>query len=98
MRSTRPRFCEKTWIALGLETGHTPAQPSNQKERKASSRELFIPLHEPNGDQLREIASLIDLALYAQWGDRVFPFESTMEALAYVEQGRAKGKVVVKVR
>jgi alcohol dehydrogenase len=30
--------------------------------------------------------------------DRVFPFESTNEALAYVETGRAKGKVVVKVR
>ncbi len=30
--------------------------------------------------------------------DRVFPFESTNEALAYVEKGRAKGKVVIKVR
>ena len=30
--------------------------------------------------------------------DRVFPFESTKEALAYVEKGRTKGKVIVKVR
>ena len=30
--------------------------------------------------------------------DRVFPFDSTDEALAYVEAGRARGKVVVKVR
>jgi alcohol dehydrogenase len=30
--------------------------------------------------------------------DRVFPFESTNEALAYVESGRAKGKVVIKVK
>ncbi len=29
---------------------------------------------------------------------RVFPFEATEEALAYVEKGRAKGKVVVKIR
>ena len=29
--------------------------------------------------------------------DRVFPFESTREALAYVETGRAKGKVVIKI-
>ena len=29
--------------------------------------------------------------------DRIFPFASTKEALAYVETGRAKGKVVVKV-
>jgi alcohol dehydrogenase len=30
--------------------------------------------------------------------DRVFPFESANEALAYVEAGRAKGKVVVTVK
>jgi NADPH:quinone reductase-like Zn-dependent oxidoreductase len=30
--------------------------------------------------------------------DRVFPFEQTNDALAYVDSGRAKGKVVVKVR
>jgi NADPH:quinone reductase-like Zn-dependent oxidoreductase len=30
--------------------------------------------------------------------DKVFPFESTKGALDYVEKGRAKGKVVVKVR
>jgi Zinc-binding dehydrogenase len=29
--------------------------------------------------------------------DKVFPFESTNEAMGYVEAGRAKGKVVVKV-
>lgn len=27
--------------------------------------------------------------------DRVFPFASTNEAMAYVERGRAKGKVVI---
>jgi hypothetical protein len=27
-----------------------------------------------------------------------FPFEATNEALAYVETGRAKGKVVINVR
>jgi NADPH:quinone reductase-like Zn-dependent oxidoreductase len=30
--------------------------------------------------------------------DQVFPFASTNEALAYVETGRAKGKVVIEVR
>jgi alcohol dehydrogenase len=40
----------------------------------------------------RTLASLMAVV------DRVFPFESTIEAMAYVERGRAKGKVVVKVR
>ncbi len=30
--------------------------------------------------------------------DRVFPFESTKEALAYVEEGHARSKVIVRVR
>src|SRR5213083_3228696 len=51
-----------------------------------------------SGDQLREIASLIDSGIIRPVVDRVFAFESTIEALAYVEKGRAKGKVVVKVR
>jgi NADPH:quinone reductase-like Zn-dependent oxidoreductase len=30
--------------------------------------------------------------------DKVFPFEETKQALDYVETGRTKGKVVIKVR
>src|SRR5213592_3255501 len=51
-----------------------------------------------SGDQLREIGSLIESGILRPVMDRVFPFESTKEAMAYVETGRAKGKVVVKVR
>ncbi len=51
-----------------------------------------------SGDQLREIAALIDSGAIRPVVDRVFPFESTKEAVAYVEKGRAKGKVVVKVK
>jgi len=51
-----------------------------------------------SGDQLREIGSLIETGVVRPVLDRVFPFESTKEALAYVEKGRAKGKVVVKIR
>jgi NADPH:quinone reductase-like Zn-dependent oxidoreductase len=51
-----------------------------------------------SGDQLREIGSLIDSGIIRPVVDRVFPFERTKEAMAYVETGRAKGKVVVKLR
>lgn len=51
-----------------------------------------------SGDQLREIAGLIDSGHIRPVVDKVFPFESTNEALAYVETGRAKGKVVIKVK
>lgn len=51
-----------------------------------------------NGEQLRRIAELIDAGSIRPVVDRIFPFASTPEALDYVETGRAKGKVVVKVR
>ena len=65
------------------------------KRHHVSYSFLFI---RPSGEQLREIGSLIDSGVIRPVVDRVFPFESTKEALAYVEQGRTKGKVIVKVR
>jgi len=50
-----------------------------------------------NGDQLQRITSLIDAGTIRPVMDKVFPFAQTNEALAYLETGRAKGKVVVKV-
>lgn len=51
-----------------------------------------------SGSQLRQITSLIESGAIRPVIDKVFPFASTNEALAYVESGRAKGKVVIKVR
>ena len=51
-----------------------------------------------NGEQLGLITSLIESGIIRPVMDRVFPFEATNDALAYIETGRSKGKVVVKVR
>lgn len=51
-----------------------------------------------NGEQLSKITSLIDDGIIRPVVDRVFPFAATSEALAYLEKGRAKGKVVVGLR
>jgi len=69
--------------------------------RKAAQRQgvtysfLFM---RASGDQLREIGALIDEGAIRPVVDRIYPFESIAEALAYIETGRAKGKVVVKLR
>jgi len=65
------------------------------KSRGVSFSFLFM---KANGTQLREIARLFDAGVIRPVVDRVFPFESTNEAMAYVEAGRAKGKVVVKIK
>ncbi|MFG3174264.1 NADP-dependent oxidoreductase [[Kitasatospora] papulosa] len=49
-----------------------------------------------SGDQLRELTPLIDAGKVRPVVDRVFPFDETLQAMEYVEKGRAKaGKVVV---
>ena len=49
-----------------------------------------------SGDQLRELTPLIDAGKIRPVVDRVFPFDETLQAMEYVEKGRAKaGKVVV---
>lgn len=51
-----------------------------------------------NGNQLTEITKLINEGIIKPVIDKVFPFEQTNEAMAYVEAGRSKGKVVIKVK
>ncbi|WP_281309933.1 NADP-dependent oxidoreductase [Flavobacterium flavigenum] len=50
------------------------------------------------GNQLGEITKLIEAGIIKPVIDKVFPFEQTNEALSYVETGRSKGKVVVKIK
>jgi NADPH:quinone reductase-like Zn-dependent oxidoreductase len=63
--------------------------------RGVDYRFLFM---KADGRQLREIGRLLEAGIVRPVVDRVFPFEQVDEALAYVESGRAKGKVVVKLR
>src|SRR5438552_723056 len=65
------------------------------KRHRAHYSFLFM---RANGGQLAELTSLIDNEIIRPVVDRVFPFASTKQAMAYVEAGRAKGKVVVSLR
>jgi NADPH:quinone reductase-like Zn-dependent oxidoreductase len=48
-----------------------------------------------NGAQLRELAALYDAGHLRPVIDKTFRFDQTLQALAYLEQGRADGKVVI---
>lgn len=68
-----------------------------KKARKRGVRYAFLFMR-ANGDQLGKITSLIEGGHIRPVLDRSYPLASTADALAYVDQGRAKGKVVVTVR
>lgn len=57
-----------------------------------SYRYMFM---RPSGEELAELARLIDAGKLEVVVDRVFPFGEVAEAFQYLEQGRAKGKVIV---
>lgn len=65
------------------------------KKRGIAYSFLFV---HPNGNQLAEIGELLKADRIRPVIDKVFPFEQAKEALAYLEKGRAKGKVIVQMR
>lgn len=68
-----------------------------RKARKRDVRYSFLFMR-ASGTQLQEITTLIEAGEIKPVLDRTFAFESAGEALTYVEQGRAKGKVIVQIK
>lgn len=64
------------------------------KQRNITYSFLFMAAH---GAQLQKIAQLIESGAIRPVLDKVFPLTATNDALQYVESGRVKGKVVIKV-
>lgn len=52
----------------------------------------------PDGGQLAQIGELLKTEYIRPVIDKVFPLEQAKEALEYLAQGRARGKVVIKIR
>ncbi|TIT20583.1 MAG: NADP-dependent oxidoreductase, partial [Mesorhizobium sp.] len=93
-----PEFAREKGLNLVLRTLLrllSRAIRSKARRRGVSFSFLFM---WAQGDQLGKITALIESGAIRPVVDRIFPFEATNEALAYVETGRAKGKVVIKVR
>lgn len=66
-----------------------------RQARKLGVRYSFFFMR-ASGAQLRDLAALYDAgSLRPVLDERTFPFEQTAEALAHVEQGKARGKVVI---
>ena len=93
-----PRFAEDIqapWLVKQFMRAVSFGVRRQAQRLKLSYAFLFM---KASGSQLKQITSLIESGAIRPVVDKVFPFESTNEALAYVESGRAKGKVVIKVR
>lgn len=70
---------------------------AKKKAKKLNIQFSFLFMR-AEGAQLGQLTNLIEAGVIKSVVDKVFPFEQTNEALAYVETGRSKGKTVVKVK
>jgi NADPH:quinone reductase-like Zn-dependent oxidoreductase len=84
-----------SWVLRTIMGAMSYGITAKAKSRQAQYSFLFM---RANGGQLTEITSLVDDGIIRPVVDRVFPFASTKEAMAYVEAGRARGKVVVSLK
>ena len=64
------------------------------RARRAGVRYRYLFMH-PSGSDLAQLAELIELGQLKVTVDKTYPLANISDALAYVESGRAKGKVVV---
>jgi len=69
-----------------------------RKQAKKLNVDYSFLFMKANGKQLSEIGKLIETGVIRPVVDKVFPFEQINEAISYVSSGRAKGKVIVKVK
>lgn len=93
-----PEFAEEIGLPWYLKLVTKLISSSAKKKAKKLNVSFKFLFMRAEGNQLGEITKLIEAGIIKPIIDRVFSFEHTNEALSYVETGRSRGKVVVKVK
>ena len=93
-----PAFAQALGLNVMLKLVMRVLSHKARKAAKALGVDYSFLFMRADGQQLSQITSLIEAGVIRPVVDKVFPFEQTNEALAYVESGRAKGKVVIAVK
>jgi NADPH:quinone reductase-like Zn-dependent oxidoreductase len=93
-----PEFAEEIGLPWHLKLITKLISFSAKKKAKKLNTTFKFLFMRAEGNQLGEITKLIEAGIIKPVIDKVFPFEQTNEALAYVETGRVKGKVVIKIK
>jgi len=81
---------------IGCFLDHKAKTPKEEAAKKKIHYSAI--LMTPSGAELDVLTAHIESGLIVPVVDKVFPLKEAVEALVYLESGRAKGKVVVKVR
>lgn len=91
-------FAKETGLSLLMKTAIFFLSRKIRSQAKRLGVNYSFLFMQSNGKQLSEIGQLIETSVIRPVVDKVFSFEQMNEAMSYVSSGRAKGKVVVKVK
>lgn len=90
-----PAFAREQGLGLPLRLAMTLLSLKTRRAaHRHGARYSFLFMH-ASGAQLETITKLIDTSALRPIVDRTYPFDEAPDALAHVESGRAKGKVVI---
>lgn len=92
-----PAFATEQGLSWGLKQVMRLLSYRIRRQAKRRGIRYSFVFMRASGAQLSEISALVEAGVIKPVVDRVFPFAGIKDALAYVETGRAKGKVVVRV-
>lgn len=93
-----PEFAEEIGLPWYLKLVTKLLSSSVKKKAKNTNTMFKFLFMRAEGSQLKQITQLIESGAIEPVIDKVFSFEQTNDAMSYVESGRTKGKVVIKVK
>lgn len=93
-----PEFAKEAGLSWFLKTVFTLLSSKIRKKAKKQDVDFSFLFMKASGSQLQEITKIIESGAIKPVIDKVYSFEQIQSALEYVESGRAKGKVVVKIK
>jgi len=86
---------EETAKYMGMSDYKMPEELSTLISEKSANYKLTW--MQPNGEQLKAIATMVENGAIKPVVDKVYAFANSIEAYTYLATGRAKGKVVVSI-
>lgn len=93
-----PEFAEEIGLPWYLKLVTKLISSGAKKKAKKLNTTFKFLFMRAEGSQLEQITQLIESGVIKPVIDKVFPFEQTNDAMDYVESGRTKGKVVIKIK
>ncbi|MBB5181584.1 NADPH:quinone reductase-like Zn-dependent oxidoreductase [Planomicrobium koreense] len=92
------RFAEENGLGIVKKILFSLASAKLMKLARKNNVQYTFLFMKPSGEQLQVLTKLLEAEKIKPVIDTVFSFEDAQKALAYLEKGKAKGKIIIKMK